>query len=474
MSVGEKIQFYRKKIGLSQEELGQKMLVSRQTVSLWEMDKTLPTVDNLIRLKEIFSISIDELLSESEPIEENATAPKESYIFTYEKTDLQAVFKKTRVPLIKNAIIFSLACIVLFVSLISAKAPDTLIGVVLGCFFIGIIARIKGYFVYRKTWLDKENKILQRRYFYEVFNGYFVLKITQNEEITRTLKIYFKDIENVQAFEKYLIFQIEGQRYIIKKDALSPNSAFLSLCNQNTDSVKTKVPKNILNTISVGLFVLSICTIFGALFCVALLSGINHATTENMWVFFLFLPIPIASIVFGFYLKKKAYSHKKNIVVGFIMAILLCIYGSFSFAFANIYSHSDEPILNAEELLGIDVPAHTQINTQDWTKGTQSSSRGYIYSTSDIYFKATAVEEFEKQLASDTKWISTIPNDIIGITSFFCDIETSDYYIIYNKDTKEFNKLPSQNGKYTFINLLYNKESNTMKLVEYQIEYTKN
>ena len=50
MTVGEKIQFYRKKIGLSQEELGQKMLVSRQTVSLWEMDKTLPTVDNLIRL----------------------------------------------------------------------------------------------------------------------------------------------------------------------------------------------------------------------------------------------------------------------------------------------------------------------------------------------------------------------------------------------------------------------------------------
>ena len=67
MTVGEKIQFYRKKIGLSQEELGQKMFVSRQTVSLWEMDKTLPTIDNLIRLKEIFSISVDDILSECEP-----------------------------------------------------------------------------------------------------------------------------------------------------------------------------------------------------------------------------------------------------------------------------------------------------------------------------------------------------------------------------------------------------------------------
>ena len=41
MKVNEKIQHYRKIAGLSQEELGKKLLVSRQTVSLWEMDKTL-------------------------------------------------------------------------------------------------------------------------------------------------------------------------------------------------------------------------------------------------------------------------------------------------------------------------------------------------------------------------------------------------------------------------------------------------
>ena len=70
MTVGEKIQLYRKRNGLSQEELGQKLLVSRQTVSLWEMDKTLPTVDNLLRLKEIFSVSVDDILSEEPPREE--------------------------------------------------------------------------------------------------------------------------------------------------------------------------------------------------------------------------------------------------------------------------------------------------------------------------------------------------------------------------------------------------------------------
>ena len=50
MTVGEKIQKYRKDLGMSQEELGQKLLVSRQTISLWEKNQTVPTIDNLMLL----------------------------------------------------------------------------------------------------------------------------------------------------------------------------------------------------------------------------------------------------------------------------------------------------------------------------------------------------------------------------------------------------------------------------------------
>lgn len=62
MTISEKIQHYRKSAGLSQEELAKNLLVSRQTISLWENGQTLPTIDNLIRLKEIFGISLDEML----------------------------------------------------------------------------------------------------------------------------------------------------------------------------------------------------------------------------------------------------------------------------------------------------------------------------------------------------------------------------------------------------------------------------
>ena len=246
-------------------------------------------------------------------------------------------------------------------------------------------------------------------------------------------------------------------------------------CDWTIPPISYQKPRGLHRAISIILFIATICSIWFALICVAMLSARNPGAigNENMWVFFLFLPIPIASIVFGFYLKKKGVKYKKNVIVGFIMAAFLCIYGSFTFIFHDTYSHSDKPILNAEQILNIDIPTHKTINTEDWTRGTQSVPRGYIYSTSDIYFDDASTESFEKNLSDDTKWMSYIPNDMVGITSYFCDVQTYDYYIIYNKSTKEFNKLPKKSGTYVFINVLYNAENNTMKLVEYKIEYNK-
>ena len=473
MTVGEKIQFYRKKTGLSQEELGQKMSVSRQTVSLWEMNKTLPTVDNLIRLKEIFSVSIDEILNNSQISENIVINPKEYYIFKFSESDLGEVFKKAQFPIIKNTVIFTITFIVFFVLFVELNAPDIIMGLIWGYFLIGVIQRIKGYFLCRKTWKSNKKRILESTYSYEIYDKYFVLNISRNEEVKKTLKIYPDDIDKNQFFGNYIMLQISGQNYIIKKEVLNSDSVFFNLKNQMPEKIEKSKQRDFFETISIILFVLSIASVFGAMITVATLSAINQMFTENMWLFFLFLPIPIASVVFGFFIKKKGYKYKKNILAGLIMSVLLCTYGSFSFIFADVYSHSDEPILMAEETLSIDIPTPLRINTQDWTKGTQSIPRGYIYSTSDVYFDQSAVEDFESNLSGDSKWITDIPNEIIGITSYFCDIQKSDYYIIYNKDTKEYNKLPEESGTYVFINVLYNVENNTMKLVEYQIEYTK-
>ncbi len=61
MEFKEQIICRRKQLGLSQEELGNKIGVTRQTVSKWELGETTPDMDNLILLSKLFGASIDEL-----------------------------------------------------------------------------------------------------------------------------------------------------------------------------------------------------------------------------------------------------------------------------------------------------------------------------------------------------------------------------------------------------------------------------
>lgn len=62
MTLGEKIQKLRKEKQMSQEDLAEKLKVSRQTISRWEQDQALPDLSNIIALGKIFSVSIDDLV----------------------------------------------------------------------------------------------------------------------------------------------------------------------------------------------------------------------------------------------------------------------------------------------------------------------------------------------------------------------------------------------------------------------------
>ncbi len=62
MNIGDKILELRKSRGYSQEDVANKLDVSRQTISKWETNQSLPDLDKLIPLCELFQISTDELL----------------------------------------------------------------------------------------------------------------------------------------------------------------------------------------------------------------------------------------------------------------------------------------------------------------------------------------------------------------------------------------------------------------------------
>ena len=71
MTLGEKIREARRKCGLSQEQLADKMSVSRSAIAKWETDKGLPDVGNLKLLARLLSISLDRLLDDAEEVDES-------------------------------------------------------------------------------------------------------------------------------------------------------------------------------------------------------------------------------------------------------------------------------------------------------------------------------------------------------------------------------------------------------------------
>lgn len=64
MKFNEKLINLRKSAGLSQEELGNKLDVARQTVSKWELGETTPEMDKLVKMSKIFNITLDELVKD--------------------------------------------------------------------------------------------------------------------------------------------------------------------------------------------------------------------------------------------------------------------------------------------------------------------------------------------------------------------------------------------------------------------------
>ena len=62
MERGKQIKMHRQEAHLSQEELANRVYVSRQTISNWENDKSYPDVNSLVLLSEIFQISLDKLI----------------------------------------------------------------------------------------------------------------------------------------------------------------------------------------------------------------------------------------------------------------------------------------------------------------------------------------------------------------------------------------------------------------------------
>lgn len=83
MTLGERIQKYRKMKGLSQEELGKLLHISRQKISKWESNLSSPDIQNRKAMADVFGISLEELLDESKKIKTDQSTNHRNMIIIF-------------------------------------------------------------------------------------------------------------------------------------------------------------------------------------------------------------------------------------------------------------------------------------------------------------------------------------------------------------------------------------------------------
>lgn len=121
----ERINLLRKKMGLSQEELANKIGVSRQAVSKWESGQSMPDLDKIIALSDLFGVSTDYILKGTD--------------VSYDEGYLNA--ERTKKIMISGAIIFAILTLMIAFSLNRFRNDEIFMLTIGG----GVIGYFAGY-----------------------------------------------------------------------------------------------------------------------------------------------------------------------------------------------------------------------------------------------------------------------------------------------------------------------------------------
>ena len=99
MQICERLKEARKNTGMTQEEVAERVLVSRATISSWENGKTLPDIASLISLSDLYNISLDELIIDNVPLDAKRKAEaKNTIILKLIPLPLIILFKISAIP----------------------------------------------------------------------------------------------------------------------------------------------------------------------------------------------------------------------------------------------------------------------------------------------------------------------------------------------------------------------------------------
>lgn len=218
MTIGEKIAVFRKNSGMSQDDLAQKLFVSRQTISQWENDQTTPTIENLVRLCQMFTVTMNDFFDDMGKIncEDSKYDQALKNGFTYTDNELnialRVIHKRNIKPKIIRMVVYSVG---LLIAVFMQSYPATVGFLVLN--ISNFIQYIMGCAAYRNTCETYKSTIKNNIYWYDEKDEYIeVYKFTKNGILELYEKIRKNEINTLYDSNELCIFTYKYRHYIAK------------------------------------------------------------------------------------------------------------------------------------------------------------------------------------------------------------------------------------------------------------------
>lgn len=468
MTIGENILKYRKQAGLSQEELAEITNVTRQSISLWETDQTVPSLDNLIMLARIFKVSLDELCGATAKTEETAQPcpPENQECLAFAQT-------KYSVDLIKHIngitakqfyltnFLFIIFSIYLGICIVTSSADNGFL--IIPVFFVAVPVVL---IILRSLELNRRAAEIYKLRpncvaTIKLFRDYFELEVTSDNSNSKSTVSYV-DVKKVQYTSKCILIYYGNSVFPIDKNLPDTDYALiLKLLNVQSEGSGTLQNRKI-KTLLLIMFIFSLLSIFIALIVAVICMNFSplpefmYASVEYLWILFTFIPLPLASAILGLVFYTKKYKCKKNIIAGFIMCAVLSLYGSFAFIFKDYVIHDFGYVRELEQIIALDLPDSGYISRAKNTDDT-------TYSVAMIRFDDA--DEIYNIVSTDERFYTDMDFIPLNFINLYYTFITSgyDYYMLTAVTDYEV----EVEHQHRYIFLAYNKDKNILLVLDF-------
>lgn len=238
---------------------------------------------------------------------------------------------------------------------------------------------------------------------------------------------------------------------------------------------KEKRHSNFVTTFMTILFAITLMSFFGALDTMVgidiLFQDLESIVKEKVMVlaFWIWLPIPILSIILGFKYKKEGFKCTKNIVGGFIIGFYLFTYG-----FLGLLPNSGMDYIELypyRSIVEVSLPNNGKYEKLYWQTYVDTDKTNYT--NINIYYDKANVENFVEEIKNNPHWISGADFESqlrILLPSTF-QVTSDSYISVYIKEIKKYNTLPEVAGNYEVYIMKYDTTNKKFEIHKFDYFY---